>query len=509
MPDIFQSVSRQQLFIGGTILLSVLLGTLLLVNPNSLTSGLLFAGRLHPVLVHLPIGFLIIAGVLEIMNRTLQSDVLDGGIFVVLALSAVAAVFAAISGSLLSLTGGYNPGHMNWHKWSGIIVAIGSVAATLLKFYSRDALSEASRKCYQAVLLLTIFAVFPAGHFGGTLTHGTGYLTEYLPSPVKALLGRTAEPGNADLQVANIDSAVIFNRFVQPALQQRCVECHGENKSRAQLRLDTPAGILQGGESGAVIQPGQPGESELVRRISMPLQQKGVMPPKEHPPLTIEQIELIRWWIQTGADFEMKVAGTDQEKQPSSIRTVLARLSQPGSESGGRSILLEVAEPDTAAVSRARAAGASVEYISQSEPFLQVNFQSAGDSLSGEIFESLLPLSEQIIWMDCSGKYLTDSAVSAFAEFGHLMNLHLELTNISDDGLSHLSNLSHLTYLNLYGTQISNQGLAHLSELQNLENLYLWQTDVTETGAENLRKTLKNVTVNTGDNLVSIQSDSA
>ena len=470
---------------------------------------MLFTGRLHPVLVHLPIGFLIIAGILEILNRAGQSDVLDGGIFVVLALSAVAAVFAAVSGNLLSLTGGYNPEHMNWHKWSGIIVAVGSVAATLLKYYSRQSSPVVIKQIYIGMLAVTVMAVFPAGHFGGTLTHGAGYLTEYLPSPVRALLGESAQPTDPGSGIANIDSAVIFTRFVQPTLQQRCVECHGESKSRAQLRLDTPAGILQGGESGAVIQSAQPDESELVHRITLPLQQKGVMPPKEHPPLTIEQIELIRWWIQTGADFEMKVADADQENRPSSIQTVLTRLLPPESDSDSRSIPFEVTEPDTAAISQARAAGISVEYISQSEPFLQVNFQSTGDTLTGEHFESLLPLSEQIIWMDCSGKYLTGVAVSAIAEFSHLMNFHLELTNISDDGLTYLSNLSHLTYLNLYGTSITNQGLTFLSELQNLENLYLWQTDVTETGVENLRKSLKNVTINVGDNLVSIQSDSA
>jgi hypothetical protein len=137
-----------------------------------------------------------------------------------------------------------------------------------------------------------------------------------------------------------------------------------------------------------------------------------------------------------------------------------------------------------------------------------VNFHSAGDTLTVEHFENLFPLSEQIIWMDCSGKFLTESAVETIAEFSHLMNLHLELTNVSDQGLSYLSDLSHLNYLNLYGTSVSNQGLSHLSELQNLETLYLWQTDVTKTGVENLRKSLKNVTINLGDELVTVRNDS-
>src|SRR5687768_6182618 len=93
---------------------------------------------------------------------------------------------------------------------------------------------------------------------------------------------------------------VDFKRDVQPLLEQRCHECHGEKKQKSGLRLDRKAAALQGGDSGKpAVVAGKSSESPLWRRLSSKDADE-IMPPKGEP-LTEAQVALIRQWIDEGA----------------------------------------------------------------------------------------------------------------------------------------------------------------------------------------------------------------
>ena len=77
-------------------------------------------------------------------------------------------------------------------------------------------------------------------------------------------------------------------------LDARCVECHGPEKAKKKLRLDTPEGIAE------VVPSDAPADSELFHRISLPVTDLDVMPP-EAPFLTDEEIVVLLRWIQAGA----------------------------------------------------------------------------------------------------------------------------------------------------------------------------------------------------------------
>jgi len=85
-----------------------------------------------------------------------------------------------------------------------------------------------------------------------------------------------------------------FVRDIQPLLQAHCQSCH--DSAQHSGGLDLQAGLARGGESGAVVVPGQPGESLLLQVV-----ESGVMPPEGEPRLTAEQTELLRRWIAGGA----------------------------------------------------------------------------------------------------------------------------------------------------------------------------------------------------------------
>src|SRR3954447_23521710 len=67
---------------------------------------------------------------------------------------------------------------------------------------------------------------------------------------------------------AGDDRAEFFEAKVRPVLETRCVSCHGPDKQKAGLRLDTPDGMKKGGESGPVVTPGKPEASRLVEAVT-------------------------------------------------------------------------------------------------------------------------------------------------------------------------------------------------------------------------------------------------
>src|SRR5688572_20958505 len=83
--------------------------------------------------------------------------------------------------------------------------------------------------------------------------------------------------GNWDARSAD---AVDFAKDIQPILQRSCVECHGPEKPKGKLRLDTREGALKGGNNGVVIVPGKADESDVYRRITLPADHDDVMPNK-------------------------------------------------------------------------------------------------------------------------------------------------------------------------------------------------------------------------------------
>ena len=103
------------------------------------------------------------------------------------------------------------------------------------------------------------------------------------------------------------DAPIDFIRDIRPILSNNCFQCHGPDSStrEADLRLDTREGALGGGDRDALIVPGQPDESELLRRVSSDDPDER-MPPadSEYGQLSAEEIDLVRRWIVQGADWE-------------------------------------------------------------------------------------------------------------------------------------------------------------------------------------------------------------
>ena len=484
-------------------LLSLIVGLVLLFVLLFSTDGSgtpsdfdLFLGRFHPALVHLPIGILLLAVLLEGLTRSNRFGSYGKAVSAVLFVGAWSAILSAMAGLYLAQGGGYDDWTLTWHKRLGVVIAVLAAVAYWLKervLQQTQRESQSQRRGFVVALAGLFLAVALAGHLGGELTHGGGYLTRYMPDGLRNLAGLPDKDDLGRLTLENPEEATTFAALIQPILDDRCVDCHNPNKKKGDLLLDTPEGILEGGDDGAVVVGGRAEESTLIQRIWLPLSHEDHMPPEGRPQLTVAEAELIRWWIDQGASFEQTLA--EAEVTPT-VQTILDGYGLDEIRTG--IFALDVPHPDSADVEALQAFGVSVTPLAEEEPFLQVRCTNTEACAGRGLADALRPLSAQVAWLDLGRTTANDSTLAVIARLENLTRLHLEQTTVTDAGLAHLKSLQYLEYLNLYGTAVTDDGLQHLTDLPALRALYLWQTEVTEAGVQRLQQALPDLDVNLG-----------
>ena len=467
-----------------------------------------FIGRFHPVLVHLPIGFLILAVLLEMGRLTRKIEVKESTVAFVLFWSAIGATLSCIVGYLLSLGGGYEIELLEKHKWQGIWVAIAAWIAWIAKselFFEK--IPFGTLLYFPSLLIGGVFIML-AGHNGGSLTHGEGYLTQETPEPFRHWLGMApkAKKGAEEIKpIADINNAMVFQEVVNPILKARCVQCHNANKSKGDLRMDDIELLKKGGENGPVFVAGKGEESEMIKRCLLPLESEDHMPPKGKTQLTDGQVALLSWWIDQGAPFDKKVA---ELKTTEAIKPVLAALSGSSSTNGNTVspaakespvLSLKVTPADPKTIEALKKIGLLVMPIANQSNLLEVNAINASTFSDAQV--SLLePLKEQIIWLKLGDTKITDQAANTLSKLRNLQKLHLENTAITDATVSQIKILPHLEYLNLVNTQVTDTGIKELAGTKSLLSLHVWHSKATEEGVVALKQLRPDMEVTIGIN---------
>jgi Planctomycete cytochrome C len=128
---------------------------------------------------------------------------------------------------------------------------------------------------------------------------------------VSAIIGLStavawAELGDASkLPPASTKTGLTYDNDIKPLLQKSCVKCHGPEKPKSKYRVDSREALIKGGKSDeAAVVPGESTKSPIAHYVS-DLVTDMEMPPLEkrekYPPLTKEQIGILRAWIDQGA----------------------------------------------------------------------------------------------------------------------------------------------------------------------------------------------------------------
>lgn len=462
---------------------------------------LLFLGRFHPLVVHLPIGFLVLALVMQFMGRYEKYKALKFAQEFTVLLGAISAFLAILLGFSLASGGDYDNSTLGWHKWSGIALAVFAVLwwavlagkVDLAKMLKSPMLIKWHQPAIAGISALLLII---AGHNGGNLTHGNDYLTYYMPQPLRSLAGLPErEEGPKRPPVTNLAEAAVFEDLVQPILESRCKSCHNPKKRKGKLDLMTVAGIEKGGKGGAALVSGSSAESEIFKRITLPEDHDDVMPPEGKKQLTEDQVKILRWWMDSGGHLQGQLG----QHQPSEEIMPLV-LAQLGLNEAGEMPEKKVAVSSPAsqqAISNLQAEGFKVIQISQESPALEVIWNMKDTTLTDAALNKLRAVKGQVMWLTLSQADFASQQLDVLKDLSLLTKLKLDRSSINDEGIKHLQGLEHLEYLNLYGTKVS-EVAGVLETLPALRNVYLWQTQVKPESLTKLREEREDLDINIG-----------
>jgi len=455
----------------------------------------LFLGRWHPLLVHLPIGILLLASLFYALAKKNNFQQLNFILPTILFIGACSAVLSCLTGYLLGNNGGYEKTSLLTHQWLGISLALLSVCCwlsyTKLRLWIKIPLKMNTLR--GLLMLLLLLLLMATGHYGGSLTHGEDYLYEGLPPALRGMVSSDTV-SDKRLVLDNVQEAQLYPDIVAPILAQRCASCHGNKKQESQLRLDNPQAIQQGGKHGAILVAGKPEESELYKRLVLPMDDDRRMPPKGRKAITKEEIALVKWWVANGAPWDAKVSQLAQEQE---MKTILDGFAKPKSDKVALWPEQAIAPADEQAIAAVRKRQFTVMPISGSTNYLTVSGVNV-DSFRNVDLALLKPLATHIVQLKLNGLPLTDSGMMYLKSLTQLRWLDIAQTQVNDNSLAQLLAAKHLQYLNLYQTSITDKGLTYFRAIPGLRQLYLYQTKVTAEGLKLLKAARPALLVDTG-----------
>ena len=474
-------------------------------------------GPFHMVILHLPIGALTAIWFLEFLlekNDDKHKNQATGLLHLLLLISCGLTVVLGLSYEEFGQYGD----EIEQHRFWGLIFA-GCIVATYLCYWIHRKLGKRSSKLvYMLALLAATITMVLTAHQGGELVHGKGFLskpfqeekrqavapapfadesskentdqarivtqstsTSALNAPMDDVMNGTDQfdPITAPIAVLEqtpqvADPRIALFETSQAIFERNCYKCHGATKQKGGYRLDEQHSINLGGKSKLpAIVPGNVEQSELMYRMLLPHDDDDAMPPEEKDPVSSEDIDLVRQWIEAGAYWPDE-----------------AELSAAASDT------VKLGDADTdQLIEQISRTGVKAEYNAWGDESIRIDLGVVGPGQLNEAIQQLSGFRNKLTWLDCSELALSSDFFQQLEQCIKLQRLHLNGTDVTDKQLDALSQLADLNYLNLYNTQISDAGLESLHATISLRKIFLSQTQVTANGITKLKKSLPELEV--------------
>jgi uncharacterized membrane protein/mono/diheme cytochrome c family protein len=453
-----------------------------------------FVGRFHPLAVHFPIALILLALVVECVGFFQWGKSIQASAGFILALATVSALAAAFLGWMLGRNGGYEGSLVTHHMWGGISLAAALVICCAVRAWNT--------RLYGAALFATVCLMAWTSDQGGKLTHGAGFMTDHMPGSLRSLLNvapvtkktvaaNSPPPGAASSSVSvpsNVSttnrnasspaSVAFFVSRVEPIFDDKCVQCHGPEKKKGKLRLDTFDLVMRGGKDGAVVKPGDPKNSELFRRVSLPRENKDAMPAEGKPGLTETELKVIEFWIASGATENVTAAKVKTSAPPEPVKVIV-----PPSAPDYRPRSAKIAALQTQL-------GVQLVLRSQDpQDGIILRTVSAPERCDDAVLRALKPIADLIVDAELARTKVTDEGMKTLGSFPNLRQVDLSNTAVTSRGLASLTNLAKLESLNLTATAVDDEGVLPFRHKKGLQHLYLFGTKCTqpETGDTNAK----------------------
>ena len=411
-----------------------------------------FLGRFHPLVVHIPIGLILLIPLLEIAGRS-RAALREAAGFV-LPIAFAASLGSLVLGYALAYGSGETGTTVTRHMWGGIVLCIG----TMLCLMVRPAWATGGQRgLYPAMQTVVLIALFWTAHLGGSITHGDNYLTAMMPARLKMWL-----PLGGDGK-AGAHAGSFYAQNIDPIFDANCVSCHGASKTQGGLRLDSYERVMAGGKDGPIVVAGSSGKSVLLERVTLPVNHPHFMPAEGRPPLKAEQIAWIRAWIEQGASpSAVSLRG---------VALATAAADPPPEPVGDYSALM----PEILQMQQGQ--GAKLVAVSaKASDGLILNTVDAAATFDDAQLARFQKFAPYIVEADLARTAVTDAGLDTLSQFAHLRALHLEGTAITGSGLGKLTKLHQLNYLNLSETKVDAAAVGPLRAMTQLHHLYLFDT---------------------------------
>ena len=448
-------------------LLMLLQALMLVVSFVSLTDipqWLKLTGNLHPVLLHLPISFIILLIPISIfINNSKHQEAYLFNLF--LHYTALFATITALLGLLAASSNDYDKELLIKHKWLSIATALLThILIYIYQYTSHD------KKVWSFAVVITAITMIIGSHFGGSLTHGEGYLDF-----------NSSEDKSAAFKPLT-DSTLIYDDVVNAILTNKCLECHNDKKSKGGLNLASFAQFQKGGKSGAAFISGDPAKSLFIQRALLSLDDKKHMPPKGKAQLTEEEIYLFKEWIIRKADTAIRFHQLDLKD---TLRSIIQKIVQiKSSVSATKHYDFKKANEDD--IKSLNSPFRRVLPIDVNSPALVVKFYLK-EKFNIKLLEECTPIAKQIIEINLSSMPVDDKVFELLSNFENLEKLNLNGTLINGEKLGSLSANKKLAFISLASTKIQVEQLYSIGNMSSLKNIYLWNSQVSDTALKSLQ----------------------
>jgi len=449
-------------------------------------------GRFHPVLVHLPIGIFVLVIVMDGLTKFEKFSYLSASIRLILGLGIVSAILSLVTGYTLSLEGSNNQDLVDTHQWT----AIGTTSLFTAYYFLRQKLM-AKQLAHTITLIFLLGMLAWTGHQGGSLTHGEGFLTDGILE--------TKATTEQQLDIKDMNQAVVYKDLVQYTLNQKCVQCHGAEKQKGKLRLDELSWIKAGGKNGNLINVNNPADGELIKRILLDDIDEHHMPPKEKTQLTDAELVIFQWWINAGASFDKSVSALAPDAK---VIKALASFKEENQKqvTSNKKIRESIDPLDKKRKEKLEKMGWVVSTIALDDYHIRLT----GYNLEGTVKDAVdaaAEISDHIVEMKLSFSALKDNDLSNLSKFNNLEKLWLDHTGITDNSLKQVRALENLHYLNIVGTNATVNGLRDLMQMPNLNKIYAQGIKITTDEKFALQEVQSNTKLYFGDSMKSAITD--
>ena len=420
-------------------------------------SILTLIGRFHPIIIHLPIGFIIIGLLIELSRKKFKES--KNILIFIFSWGTISCILSIISGFLQYLQEGLLWESIDRHFYFGILTLLFTFG-----FYQylkgKNFFSSLPRRLYTVGLVLTVTIT---GHLGGQITHGDQYLTE----PFQIMMDGELSNEETLLSSSNASEGPIFNSLIQPILNSKCISCHNSEKSKGGLALHNFESLQRGGKNGMIINYENPELSEIFVRIHLPKNEKKHMPPKSKKQLTKAEVSILSHWINAGASENILIK--DMKISNELLSNFIKKEERFFPE-------IEISSPNNKSISFLRGKGVHIAPISKSSNLLYLSSYNYHDFMEEDIFE-LKKLSNNIVDIDLSNSSFNDEVFEMLSAFNNLTRLKLNYTSITGKGLDQLSSLKNLKIIHLVNTDINSSSIKIINSFPYIEKAYLFQNN--------------------------------